>query len=224
MTAKRRKVAVLISGNGSNLQALIDAAHKESFPAQIAVVISNKPDAYGLTRAADAGIPTEVVKHGDYESREAYDDALHALLKKYKTDYVCLAGFMRLLSTPFVEKWEGKMINIHPSLLPAFKGLDVHRQVLEMGVRFTGCTVHFVVPEMDSGPIIVQAAVPVKKGDDEESLQQRVHQAEHKIYPLALRWLTAGQLKIDGQRVEVNENVISPETSINPDFKIFVVQ
>lgn len=224
MSTKRRKVAVMISGNGSNLQALIDATHKESFPAEIVLVISNKADAHGLNRAEDAGIPTEVVKHGDYESREKYDDALHALLKKYNADYVCLAGFMRLLSTTFVEKWEGKMINIHPSLLPAFKGLDVHRQAIDAGVRFTGCTVHFVVPEMDSGPIIVQAAVPVKKDDDEESLKERVHQAEHKIYPLALKWLAAGKLKIDGQRVEVDENILSPETTINPDFKIFVVQ
>ncbi len=217
---KRVRTAVLISGTGSNLQALIDATHKDTFPAEIALVISNNAEAFGLTRAADAGISTVTLNHRDFPSREAFDDAIHAALTEHRIKIVCLAGFMRLLTPKFVTRWTGKMINIHPSLLPAFKGLDVHQRVMESGVRFTGCTVHFVVPEMDAGPIIIQAAVAVHQDDDEASLQKRVHQAEHKIFPRALALLAAGKLKLNGQRVDILEDAHSPETVTNPEVTI----
>lgn len=216
---KRKNIAVLISGNGSNLQALIDAAAKDDYPAAIRLVISNNPDAFGLSRAEEAGIKAVALNHRDYPSREAYDAALQEMLEKHKIDYVCLAGFMRLLTPGFVKAWDGRMINIHPSLLPAFKGLDVHRRVLESGVRFTGCSVHFVVPEMDAGPVIIQAAVAVEQSDTEDSLARRVHQAEHHIYPRALCWLAAGQLQVEGQRVEITTNVNAPEPVYNPEFR-----
>lgn len=180
------RVAVLISGNGSNLQALIDATQTENYPAEIVLVISNKADAYGLTRAKQAGIPSQVVSHKDYDSREAFDGALHKALVNANIDVVCLAGFMRLLTPGFVEKWEQKMLNIHPSLLPAFKGAHAIKDALEAGAEETGCTVHYVTAEMDSGPIIEQAATPIKQGDTEESLAERIHALEHKIYPSAL--------------------------------------
>ncbi|MFO1243463.1 MAG: phosphoribosylglycinamide formyltransferase [Rickettsiales bacterium] len=200
---KRARTAVLISGSGSNLQALIDAASVVDYPAEIALVISNKAEAFGLTRAQKADIPTETLSHKDFASREAFDDALHALLQKHNIELVCLAGFMRLLTADFVTKWHGRMINIHPSLLPLYKGLHTHKRALEDGVRFSGCTVHFVVPDMDSGPIILQAAVPILQHDTEETLQHRVHAAEHQIYPRALRWLASGQLKVTGNKVAV---------------------
>ena len=180
-------VAVLISGSGSNLQALIDACADEDFPARIALVISNKPDAYGLERAKTAGIPTLVIAHTHYPDREQFDAALHAALLGAGAEFVCLAGFMRLLTAGFVEKWEDRMINIHPSLLPAFKGGHAVRDAIEYGVKITGCTVHYVVPEMDSGPIIAQAAVAVHPDDTEESLAGRIHEQEHRIYPHALK-------------------------------------
>jgi phosphoribosylglycinamide formyltransferase-1 len=197
----KKRVAVLISGNGTNLQALLDAAAETDYPAEISLVISNVADAYGLTRAQQHDIPTIVLPDTDFTSREGYDQALQNVLQEHDIDYVCLAGFMRLLSAGFVERWHGKMLNIHPSLLPSFKGLHTQRQAIEAGVRFTGCTVHFVVPEVDSGPIVIQAVTPVAQDDTEESLQQRIHEAEHHIYPEALRLLAANKLKIDGQRV-----------------------
>lgn len=179
--------AVLISGSGSNLQALIDAAGQEGYPAQIKLVISNKADAYGLVRAQNAGIPTITLSHTDYPSREAFDAAMHAELIAHGIEFVCLAGFMRLLSAEFVRKWQGNMLNIHPSLLPAFKGLDAMGQALAAGVSETGCTVHFVTEGMDEGPIVLQKAVPILPGDTIDSLVARVHTAEHEIYPEALR-------------------------------------
>jgi phosphoribosylglycinamide formyltransferase-1 len=185
----RARVAVLISGNGSNLQALLDACAAPDYPAQIVLVISNKPLAYGLTRAAQAGVPTRVIEHHAYDSRDAFDAALQASLVEYAAEYVCLAGFMRLLTPAFTQAWAGRMLNIHPSLLPAYKGLDTHRRVLADGETESGCTVHLVTPELDDGPIILQARVPVIAGDTPESLQQRIHLEEHRIYPLALRRL-----------------------------------
>ncbi|MBY0355823.1 MAG: phosphoribosylglycinamide formyltransferase [Rickettsiales bacterium] len=186
---KRHRVAVLISGSGSNLQALIDASQAADFPAEIILVISNRSDAYGLTRARHANIATCVLPHGDYKSRDDFDEAIHQCLMEHRIDYVCLAGFMRLLTEAFVAKWAGKMLNIHPSLLPSYVGLNTHARVLADGVKVTGCTVHQVTAALDAGPIIIQAAVPVYATDTVETLQQRVHLAEHIIYPEALRLL-----------------------------------
>lgn len=199
----RLKVAVLISGRGSNLQALIDACAKPGFPTEIILVISNRADAAGLKRAAEAKIATAVIPHRDYPSREAFDAALTAVLEKAHVDLVCLAGFMRLLTSGFVERWRDRLINIHPSLLPSFPGLDTHARALTQGVRFTGCTVHFVRAEMDNGPIIVQAAVPVLQNDDPEKLAARVLKAEHRAYPLALKLIGEGKVKVVGERVEL---------------------
>jgi phosphoribosylglycinamide formyltransferase 1 len=197
------KVAVLISGRGSNLQALIAACAAPDFPAAIKLVIANRADAGGLAHATKAGIATAIIPHRDYRSREAFDAALTAALEGAAIELVCLAGFMRLLTPAFVAHWRDRLINIHPSLLPAFPGLDTHVRALAAGVRFSGCTVHFVRAEMDSGPIIVQAAVPVLPHDDAETLAARVLAAEHKAYPLALRLIGEGKLRIDGERVEV---------------------
>jgi phosphoribosylglycinamide formyltransferase 1 len=181
-------IAVLISGNGSNLQALLDdVAADPNHPARITLVISNKADAYGLERARARGVATRVISHKDYPTREAFDAALDAVLKEASIQFVCLAGFMRLLTPAFTEQWHGRMINIHPSLLPAYKGLNTHARALADGVSMVGCTVHYVVPEMDAGEIILQARVPVEAGDTAETLQQRVHAAEHHLYPMALR-------------------------------------
>lgn len=198
------RLAVLISGHGSNLQALIDACANGQIAAEIALVISNKAEAYGLTRAKEAGLPTQVISHKDYPDRAAFDSALDAALRTANCEYVCLAGFMRLLTGPFVKGWAGRMVNIHPSLLPSYKGTDTHRRVLEDGVKITGCTVHFVVPEMDAGPIIVQKAVAVADDDTEDSLAQKVHIVEHQAYVEAVSLLVAGKLRIeDGKRVRV---------------------
>lgn len=185
----KTNVAVLISGNGSNLQALIDACKAKDFPARISVVISNKADAYGINRASEAGIAAHVVSHKDYSDRETFDRAMHALLLHHNAQVVCLAGFMRLLSPWFVAQWSGRMLNIHPSLLPVFKGAHAVRDALAAGVAETGCTVHLVTDELDSGEIIMQAKVPVLPGDDEHMLHQRIHAQEHLIYPQALKAL-----------------------------------
>jgi len=190
----RRRVAILISGRGSNMAALIEAARAKDYPAEIALVVSNRPDAAGLVFAASRGIATAVVDHKRFASREAFDAALDAALEKARIEIVCLAGFMRMLTTPFVAKWRGRMLNIHPSLLPEFKGLDTHARALAAGVKTHGCTAHFVVPELDSGPIILQEKVPVLAGDTAETLAARVLEAEHRIYPAALRLLAEGKL------------------------------
>jgi len=197
----RRKVAVLISGRGSNLAALIAACAAPDFPAQIALVVANRADAAGLAHATRAGIPTRVIPHRDYAARADFDAALDRALQAAGIELVCLAGFMRLLGDAFVERWRDRMINIHPSLLPAFRGLDTHARALAAGVRVHGCTVHFVRPAMDAGPVIVQAAVPVRPGDDAERLAARVLAAEHEAYPLALRLVAAGAARVEGERV-----------------------
>ena len=186
----------MISGGGSNLQALIEACAQDNFPARIVLVLSNKPDANGLKRAQAAEIPTQVVQNTDYPSREAFDGALHEAILAAKAEFVCLAGFMRLLSAGFVEQWCGRMINIHPSLLPLFKGVHTHSQALEAGVKIHGCTVHHVIPEMDAGEIILQGAVPVLAGDTPETLGARVLEVEHRIYPLALRKVLAAEVPL----------------------------
>lgn len=190
----RVKTAVLISGNGSNLQALIDAAKAPDYPAEIHFVLSNKADAYGLTRAAQAGIKTIVLNHQDYPTREAFDQAMSEALRAQKTELICMAGFMRILSTAFVEEWAGKLINIHPSLLPAYKGMHTHQRVLEAGEKHHGATVHWVTAELDSGETIAQATLDILPTDTAETLQQRVHALEHQIYPQALKKVAAGLL------------------------------
>lgn len=186
---KKHRVAVLISGNGSNLQALIDACAVADYPAQIVLVISNKAEAYGLLRAKNSAIPAYVVNHNDYDSREEFDIAMNVLLKRYDVEFVCLAGFMRILSAGFVGAWQGRMLNIHPSLLPDFKGGHAVRDALAAGVEETGCSVHLVTEEMDAGEVIAQARVPILKGDTEEKLHQRIHEQEHSLYPKALKIL-----------------------------------
>lgn len=212
----RLKVAVLISGRGSNLQALITACAEPDFPATIACVIANRPDALGLDHARHAGIPSRVIPHRDYADRAAFDCALDAALREAGAELVCLAGFMRLLTPEFVEAWRDRMLNIHPSLLPAFPGLHTHERVLAAGVRFTGCTVHFVRPEMDSGPIIVQAAVPVLAEDDADRLAARVLAAEHRAYPLALRLVAEGRARVIDERVTIAGAPASGELLLNP--------
>ena len=213
------KIGVLISGRGSNLQALIDACAGDEFPAKIAVVISNKPDAYGLERAKLAGIPTITVPHGTFSSREAFDQEVDRHLREAGVKLVCLAGFMRLLSEQFVRGWKDRMINIHPSLLPSFKGLNTHARTLQAGVKIAGCTVHYVRPEMDEGPIIMQAAVPVLAGDSEENLADRILVQEHLIYPAAVRLIAEGRVRVagetciitgSGKKSGISEALISP--------------
>ena len=191
----RVNVAVLISGNGSNLQALIDATQQADYPAEITLVISNKADAYGLTRAEQAGIKTRVINHKDYASREAFDMAMDAVLRDHGIELVCLAGFMRVLSDKFVRLWDGKMLNIHPSLLPKYKGLDTHARAIAAGDKEHGATVHWVIAELDAGPVIVQKTVPILADDTPETLAQRVHVLEHQIYPEALRDAADAQIK-----------------------------
>ena len=184
----KTRVAILISGRGSNMTALIEAARAEDYPAEIALVVSNRPDAAGLVRARAAGIATVVIDHTRFAgNREAFEHALDEELRNYKIGLVCLAGFMRLLTPWLVARWQGRMLNIHPSLLPQFKGLDTHRRALDAGAKWHGATVHFVVPEMDSGPIIMQESVPVREGDTAEALAARVLELEHQLYPRALR-------------------------------------
>lgn len=197
----RKRVAVLVSGGGSNMAALIAAAADPAFPAEIVRVICNRPDAGALAKASAAGIETVIIDHRSYLDRETFDAAVDAALVAAATDIVCLAGFMRLLTPGFVEKWRDRMVNIHPSLLPSFKGLHTHARALAAGVTLHGCTVHFVRAEMDVGPIIVQAAVPVVDGDTPDTLAARVLAAEHRIYPQALAAVAGGRAVVTGERV-----------------------
>ena len=194
-TPQKKRVAILISGRGSNMTALIEAAKADDYPAMIAVVISNRPEAAGLERARADGIATALIDHRPFgDDRAAFERALDAELRRRRIDLICLAGFMRLFTPSFVERWSGRMLNIHPALLPQFKGLHTHRRALAAGVKEHGATVHFVVPEMDAGPIIAQDAVPVREGDTEDSLAQRVLAVEHRLYPQALRLVAEGRV------------------------------
>ena len=188
------RIAVLVSGNGSNLQALIDAQHGKQLSGQIVGVLSNKADAYALRRAEDANIATAVISHQNFPNRESFDVAMHQQLLAWQVDLVILAGFMRILTPEFVSKWQGKMLNIHPSLLPFYKGMNTHQRVLNTGDRLHGCTVHFVTAELDAGQSIAQSVIQVSLQDTAESLAQRVHQLEHFIYPQVVQWLCNGQL------------------------------
>ncbi len=210
------KTAILISGRGSNMEALLTAAADPDYPAGIALVLSNRPGAPGLDKAAARGIPTLVVDHKQYDSREAFEAAVTDALADAGAELVCLAGFMRLLTDGFVERWRDRLINIHPSLLPAFRGLHTHEQALAAGVRLHGCTVHFTRPAMDEGPIIAQAAVPVHPDDDADTLADRVLAAEHRIYPLAVRLIAEGRARVENERVLVDDAAIPQTPLINP--------
>jgi len=194
----RKRVAVLISGRGSNMQALLRAAREPAYPAEIALVLSNRPDAQGLATAQAAGIATETVDHQPYgKDREAFEHAMQAVLIRHAIDIVCLAGFMRVLTPWFVQQWPQRILNVHPALLPSYKGLDTHARALADGVKLHGATVHLVVPELDSGPIIVQGAVPVQDDDTPDTLAARVLTVEHRIYPWALRLLAADRVTVE---------------------------
>ena len=192
-------VVVLISGSGSNLQALIDSVAQDGNPARIAAVISNRADAYGLQRAKQAGIATELLDHKQFDGREAFDAALIQAIDAHQPDLVVLAGFMRIPTPGFVQHYAGRLLNIHPSLLPRHKGLHTHQRALEAGDSEHGCSVHFVTEELDGGPLVVQAVLPVMADDTAESLASRVHQQEHQIYPLAVRWFAEGRLRLGAQ-------------------------
>lgn len=199
MLSESCNVVVLLSGSGSNLQALIDSTRAAPGPARICAVIANRADAYGLQRAQAAGIPTAVLEHPGFEGREAFDAALAELIDGFSPDLVVLAGFMRILSAGFVRHYQGRLLNIHPSLLPKYKGLHTHRRALEAGDAEHGCSVHFVTEELDGGPLVVQAVLPVEPDDTVESLAQRVHHHEHQIYPLAVRWFAEGRLRLGAE-------------------------
>ncbi|HEY1474087.1 MAG TPA: phosphoribosylglycinamide formyltransferase [Pseudolabrys sp.] len=214
---QRKRVAVLMSGRGSNMTALIEAAKDKNYPAEIALVLSNRPDAAGLGIARAAGITTEVVDHTVFgKDRAVFDGTMQAILEAQGIDIVCLAGFMRLLTPAFVEHWRGRMINIHPALLPAFKGLDTHKRVIEAGAKIHGATVHFVVPEMDAGPIIAQGAVAVHTDDTEEALAARVLAVEHSIYPLALKLLAEGRIRVENGRCLIDGVPVPDSASLVP--------
>ena len=195
----KRRVAILISGRGSNMAALIDAARAEGFPAEIAVVISNRADAPGLQKAAAGGIPTVTIESKPFGSdRAGFEAALQAALDRHRVELICLGGFMRLFTAEFVQRWYGRMLNIHPSLLPSFPGLDPHGQALRAGVKISGATVHFVIPETDAGPIVMQGAVAVRDDDTSETLSQRILAIEHRVYPEALCLLASGAIRLEG--------------------------
>lgn len=197
--AAQCNVVVLISGSGSNLQALIDSIVHDGNPARISAVMSNRADAYGLQRAQDAGIATQVLDHKQFDGREAFDAALVEAIDAFNPQLVVLAGFMRILTPGFVRHYAGRLLNIHPSLLPKYKGLHTHQRALEAGDSEHGCSVHFVTEELDGGPLVVQAVIPVQSDDSPTSLAQRVHQQEHRIYPLAVRWFAEGRLRLGAQ-------------------------
>ncbi|MGE5386796.1 MAG: phosphoribosylglycinamide formyltransferase [Betaproteobacteria bacterium] len=214
-----KKIVILISGRGSNMSALLDAHAAGQLPVNIAAVISNRPEAPGLAIAAAAGIATRVVDHKLHAGREAFDAALVECIDGFSPDLVVLAGFMRILTDGFVSHYAGRLLNIHPSLLPAFPGLHTHRQALEEGVRVHGCTVHFVTPTLDHGPIVIQAAVPVFASDDEQSLSSRVLREEHRIYPQAVRWFAEGRLWLDGRKVVLADASGDESALISPGMR-----
>lgn len=200
-----KRIVALISGRGSNLQAILRAGKDAPFPGEVVAVLSNDPSAPGLALAAQAGVATGSVPHRAFASREAFDTALAAAIDAYAADLVVLAGFMRILGDRFVARYAGRMLNIHPSLLPAYPGLDTHRRALEDGVRIHGCTVHFVTPSLDHGPIVIQGAIPVRAGDDPSTLAARVLAVEHRIYPRAVRWFCEDRLVRAGSRIELRD-------------------
>ena len=213
----KRRVAILISGRGSNMAALIEAAEAKDYPAEIAVVISNRADAAGLERAKASGIATEVIESKPFgKDRGAFEALLEQKLGQHRIELICLGGFMRLFTAEFVQRWYGRMLNIHPSLLPSFPGLDPHGQALKAGVRISGATVHFVIPETDAGPIVMQGEVPVCDGDTADTLSARILSVEHHIYPEALRLLASGRLKLEGDLCRIDGGAASAAPLISP--------
>jgi len=202
--ADKLRVGVLISGRGSNLLALLEAARSPEYPAEICLVISNRPDAGGLSYAASHGVATATIDHRTFDDRATFDAALSAKLQEHGVELVCLAGFMRLLGAEFVATWHNRLVNVHPALLPSFKGIDAVEQALAAGVKVTGCTLHFVRAEMDTGPIIAQTAVPVRPGDTAEGLGSRIREAEHQCYPSAVRLIAEGRVSVANERVEIS--------------------
>ena len=213
----RLKVGVVISGRGSNLQALLDACATAEFPAEIVLVISNNPDVEGLRRAEKAGVATETINHRDFNDRASFERTLTASMEAAGVEVICHAGFMRIVTADYLKHWHNRLINIHPSLLPAFPGLDTHRRALEAGVKLHGCTVHYVREEVDVGPIIGQAAVPVLEGDSEDSLAARVLGAEHRLYPLCLKLVAEGRVKVAGDTAEISGgSETAPQILLSP--------
>ena len=213
----KRRVAILISGRGSNMAALIEAAKASDFPAEIAVVISNRAEAGGLDRAKASGVATEIIESKPFgKDRAAFEKVLEERLARHRIELICLGGFMRLFTAEFVRRWYGRMLNIHPSLLPSFPGLDPHGQALKAGVKISGATVHFVIPETDAGPIVMQGAVPVRDDDTAEALSQRILTVEHRIYPEALRLLASGRLRLEGDLCRINGGTAGGEPLIAP--------
>jgi len=214
-----KQIVILISGRGSNMEALIAARDAGRLPVAIAAVISNRPDAAGLATAARAGIATRHLDHKAFASREDFDAALADCIDGYAPDLVVLAGFMRILSEGFVRHYEGRLMNIHPSLLPSFPGLHTHQRALDEGVRIHGCTVHFVTPALDHGPVVIQAAVPVLDGDSEETLAARILVQEHRIYPQAVRWFAEDRLRLEDGRVRIAAELSDQAALISPEFR-----
>ena len=213
----KRRVAILISGRGSNMTALVEAAKEHDFPAEIVVVISNKADAAGLAKAKGDGIPTLVIESKPFGSnRAAFEAELQSALDQHRIDLICLGGFMRLFTAEFVQRWHGRMLNIHPSLLPSFPGLEPQAQALRAGVKISGATVHFVIPETDAGPILMQGAVAVLDDDTAETLAARILKVEHRIYPAALRLLASGQIRLEGELCKTTGKAGSGDTLISP--------
>ena len=213
----KRRVAILISGRGSNMAALIDAAKAKDYPAEIAVVISNRAEAAGLERAKAGGIATEVIESKPFgKDRGAFEAVLEQKLGQHRIELICLGGFMRLFTAEFVQRWYGRMLNIHPSLLPSFPGLDPHGQALKAGVKISGATVHFVIPETDAGPIVMQGAVPVCDDDTADTLSARILTVEHRIYPEALRLLARGRLRLEGDLCRIEGGADGGEPLISP--------
>src|SRR5437899_2323867 len=215
--AMKRRVAILISGRGSNMAALIKAATEKDFPAEIAVVISNRADAGGLEKARVSGVPTVTIESKSFgKDRSAFEAVLQSALDQHSIDLICLAGFMRLFTAEFVRRWYGRMLNIHPSLLPSFPGLDPHGQALKAGVKISAATVHFVIPETDAGPIVMQGAVPVRDDDTVDALANRILAVEHRIYPQALRLLASGRLRLEGDLCRIDGGAPGSEPLISP--------
>jgi phosphoribosylglycinamide formyltransferase-1 len=212
----KKRVGILISGRGSNMMALVKAARPPDYPAEIAIIISSRPDAAGLQWARDQGLQTLSLDHKAFPRREAFDDAIHSALVDHRVDLVALAGFMRIQSAGFVERWAGRQLNIHPSLHPHLKGLHPHKQALDAGVKISGCTVHFVTAEMDSGPIVAQAAVPVLDGDTPDSLSDRILVAEHRLYPRALALVASGQARVRDGKVQIAAGAAAADPLFSP--------
>ncbi len=206
-----KRIVVLISGSGSNLQAIMDAIDAGQINGRIAAVLSNKADAYGLERAQKANIPALILKHTEFDDRESFDQAMIEKIDHYQPDLIVLAGFMRILTAEFVRHYQGRMLNIHPSLLPKYKGLHTHKRAIEAGDLYHGCTVHFVTEELDGGPLAVQGKVSIDMDDDEDSLQQKVHAVEHKIYPLAVEWICSDKLKWTPKGILINNQPLPSE-------------